>query len=115
VTDLNLVCANCPEGALYSYILTADFAQHFCGKHLPSFLRQNGAPVTLVVRTEAHDLIKAEALSTLLPKPAAPKAKSRKVVAKKPLMVEASDPVVGDTGTSETTETEETTPDGPQD
>lgn len=102
-------CANCPEAALYAYQVTADLSLSFCEKHLPSFLRAKGAPVALVQKTDAHAEVLAEAAQKLAPK------KSTKTSAKKPLMVDAPAEEVVDTGTSDNTESEVSTTDGPQD
>ncbi len=102
-------CANCASTALYTYQVTADLSINFCEKHLPGFLRAKGAPVALVQRTEEHAAVLAEAAQKLAPK------KSTKTSAKKPLMVDAPVEEVVNTGTSDNTESEVSTTDGPQD
>jgi hypothetical protein len=111
-------CVNCPDEALYAYVLNQEMKQHFCAVHLPSFLRAKGAPLEQVERTEEHAAVLATATAKLSGKK--PRKRTKKVVTEEPqeesLMADADSVEVGDTEVSDPDGSEVTDQnDGPED
>jgi hypothetical protein len=63
-----MTCDNCEQPAIYIYAPRQISPTHFCGKHLPSFLRQQ-AKDGLLETTPAYATAKSDALAKLQPAP----------------------------------------------
>jgi hypothetical protein len=78
-------CVNCPNEAVYTYLITDGYSKNYCSNDLPKFLKSKeySDRVVDVLKVSAPVEVEAEA-----PKPSKKKASSAPVAEEAPVVVE---------------------------